>query len=66
MTTDAPAGSRYGVQGYPTIKFFGNDKSKPVDHEGGRDFEGFVDFCVQKLKQEVKRRVADIKTREEL
>lgn len=50
MTTDAPAGQRYGVQGYPTIKFFGANKDKPIDHSGDRDFEGFVNFCMKQLK----------------
>ena len=31
MTTDPGAGSKYGIQGYPTIKLFGADKSKPID-----------------------------------
>lgn len=57
MTTDAAAGSRYGVQGYPTIKFFGANKDKPIDHSGERDFEGFVDFCMKKLKEEVDTRL---------
>ena len=50
MTTDGPAGNRYGVSGYPTIKFFGANKDKPIDHEGERDFEGFVKFCMKQLK----------------
>jgi protein disulfide-isomerase A6 len=29
MTTDAGAGRLYDVQGYPTIKLFGSNKSKP-------------------------------------
>jgi protein disulfide-isomerase A6 len=31
MTTDPGAGSKYGIQGYPTIKLFGADKNKPID-----------------------------------
>ena len=66
MTTDPGAGSRYGVSGYPTIKFFGNDKSKPIDHEGGRDFEGFVSYCVKKMKSEIERRQKEAKKADEL
>ena len=51
MTTDPGAGNRYGVSGYPTIKFFGTDKKTPVNHEGDRDFEGFSNFCVKKIKE---------------
>lgn len=25
-------GGRYGIQGFPTLKFFGANKSKPVDY----------------------------------
>ncbi|KAI9183827.1 hypothetical protein H9P43_002879 [Blastocladiella emersonii ATCC 22665] len=36
---------RFGVQGYPTIKFFPAVKSKqPLDYEGGRSEADFVDF----------------------
>ena len=34
MTTDQDAGAAYGIQGFPTIKFFGFDKSKPADYSG--------------------------------
>ena len=61
MTTEPGAGSGYGITGYPTIKFFGTDKSKPIDHEGGRDFDGFVDYCVAKMKEVIKKRVSDSK-----
>lgn len=29
MTTDQEVGSPYGIQGFPTLKFFGESKSKP-------------------------------------
>lgn len=35
MTTDQAAGSKYGIQGYPTIKLFGSDKNKPIDYSSG-------------------------------
>jgi hypothetical protein len=43
MTTDAGAGRPYDVQGYPTIKLFGKNKSKPEAYESGsRTFDKFV------------------------
>lgn len=27
-------GQPYNIQGYPTIKFFGADKTKPIDFDG--------------------------------
>jgi protein disulfide-isomerase A6 len=37
--------SRYGVQGYPTIKVFGSDKKSPQDYNGGRDTSSLVSFA---------------------
>jgi protein disulfide-isomerase A6 len=30
-------GGQYGVQGFPTIKFFGEDKYKPQDYQSKFD-----------------------------
>lgn len=52
MTTDQGAGSRYGIQGYPTIKLFAGDKNKPIDFSSGeRTFDKFVEFCMNHLKK---------------
>jgi len=43
MTTDQAAGAKYGISGYPTIKFFGADKNKPIDFSSSeRTYEKFV------------------------
>lgn len=36
--------SQFGVQGYPTIKFFGANKKKPEDYQGGRDTGSIISF----------------------
>lgn len=36
-------GSKYAVRGFPTIKIFGVDKSKPEDYKGARTAEALVD-----------------------
>jgi len=42
-------GSRFGVTGYPTIKFFGrNNKQAPETYERARDAQTFVDFMNEK------------------
>ena len=52
MTTDSGAGRPYDVSGYPTIKFFGSDKNKPIDYQSGeRTFDKFVDFLMNELKK---------------
>ncbi|KAG2496699.1 hypothetical protein HYH03_005115 [Edaphochlamys debaryana] len=36
--------SEHGVQGYPTIKYFGTNKRSPEDYQGGRDTGSIVAF----------------------
>lgn len=41
-------GERYGVKGYPTIKFFPKDKKDGEEYEGGYDVDSFVTFVNDK------------------
>jgi len=42
-------GSKYGVSGFPTIKWFGKEnKDAPETYESGRDVQSFVDFVNRK------------------
>lgn len=59
MTTDQDVGAPYNVQGFPTIKFFGFDKSKPVDYQGQRDADSIVNYGLEKVPSEVKKRMKD-------
>ncbi|GAB1599689.1 protein disulfide-isomerase A6 homolog [Argonauta hians] len=34
---------QYGVQGYPTVKVFGQNKNKPEEYQGGRTADSVVD-----------------------
>lgn len=58
-----PAASQeFGVNGYPTIKFFGSDKEKPEDYSGGRSEDDIVAFATTKWQDqlpppEVRRRI---------
>ncbi|KAI8914957.1 thioredoxin-like protein [Powellomyces hirtus] len=49
-TTSADIAERYGVTGYPTIKFFpaGGDAGAPEDYQAGRTEEAFVEFLNEK------------------
>lgn len=50
--------SKYGVQGYPTIKTFTQEGAKDGDaYNGGRDFDGLKKFVQDSL--EIKCQVAD-------
>jgi len=41
-------GQRYGVSGFPTIKYFPRGDKTPVDYTGGREGEDFVKFMNDK------------------
>jgi len=70
MTTDENVGRPYGIQGFPTLKFFGNDKDKPIAYESGRDADSIrkwafasrigvnnqLSECSRKIKQELRQR----------
>jgi len=50
-------GSEYGVQGFPTLKFFGANKKKPSEFNGQRTAEGVIDSAINELKTFAKQRV---------
>jgi protein disulfide-isomerase A6 len=41
-------GGRFGVQGFPTIKFFPRGSTTPEDYNSGRDLDSFVAFLAEK------------------
>lgn len=42
--------SKYGIQGFPTIKEFGKDKSNPVDYQQARDLKALVAYVQENSK----------------
>lgn len=48
-TADADLASKFGVQGYPTLKWFvDGDTESPSDYNGGRDEEGIIKWIKKK------------------
>ncbi|TPX48862.1 hypothetical protein SeLEV6574_g01795 [Synchytrium endobioticum] len=41
-------GTKYGVSGYPTIKWFPKGSSTPEDYSGGREVTDFINFIGEK------------------
>ncbi|KAJ3195563.1 hypothetical protein HK101_011783 [Irineochytrium annulatum] len=41
-------GTRFGVKGFPTIKWFPKGKTEPEEYNGGRDLDAFVKFIGEK------------------
>jgi protein disulfide-isomerase A6 len=48
-------GKRFGVQGFPTIKFFDGKSDKPEDYNGGRDLESLSEFITKKTGVKAKK-----------
>jgi protein disulfide-isomerase A6 len=51
-------GARFGVQGFPTLKFFDGKSATPEDYTGGRDLESLSDFVKEKTGVRIKKRAA--------
>ncbi|KAF2676031.1 disulfide isomerase [Lentithecium fluviatile CBS 122367] len=49
-------GKRFGVSGFPTLKWFDGKSDKPVDYDGGRDLESLAKWVTDKtgLRPKVK------------
>jgi len=48
-------GKRFGIQGFPTIKFFDGKSDKPEDYNGGRDLESLTAFITEKTGAKPKK-----------
>ncbi|KAF2724630.1 disulfide isomerase [Polychaeton citri CBS 116435] len=52
-------GQRFGIQGFPTLKWFDGKSETPIDYSGGRDFESLAGWITEKtgVKPKVKKGV---------
>eukprot|EP00041_Stephanoeca_diplocostata_P019361 m.416861 g.416861 ORF g.416861 m.416861 type:complete len:437 (+) comp21284_c0_seq1:56-1366(+) len=50
-------GQQYKVEGFPTIKIFGADKSKPTEFQGSRDVQGLVNGALQGAQNVISSRL---------
>lgn len=49
-------GKRFGVQGYPTLKFFDGKSKDPVDYKSKRDLESLTAFITEKTGAGIKKK----------
>ena len=49
-------GKRFGVQGFPTLKWFDGKSETPEDYNGGRDLESLQEFIVSKTGIKTKKK----------
>lgn len=57
MTTDQSVGQPYGIQGFPTLKFFGGNKKSPKDYQGQRTAEAIVNYLISQSKSLAQERL---------
>ena len=57
MTTDQSVGAAYNIQGFPTLKFFGEDKTKPIDYSGSRSASDMITFVLEQIKNVANERL---------
>lgn len=50
-------GRKYGVQGFPTLKFFDGKSKDPVDYQSGRDLESLQNFISDKTGVKPRKKV---------
>ena len=48
--------TKYGVSGFPTIKWFDGKSKEPTDYSGGRDLESFQEFIEEKTGVKSKKK----------
>lgn len=51
-------GNPYNIKGFPTIKFFGDNKGSPSDYQGGRTAKDIVNFAMQQAKSIAEARLS--------
>lgn len=49
-------GRRFGVQGFPTLKWFDGTSEKPEDYKSGRDIESLTAFVTEKTGAKTKKK----------
>ena len=49
-------GKRFGIQGFPTLKWFDGSSDTPEDYNGGRDLEELQEFIVSKTGIKLKKK----------
>ncbi|KAF2972590.1 hypothetical protein GQX73_g1018 [Xylaria multiplex] len=48
-------GKRFGIQGFPTLKWFDGKSDKPEEYKGGRDLESLTKFIAEKTGAKAKK-----------
>jgi protein disulfide-isomerase A6 len=57
MTVHGSVGSKYNIQGYPTLKFFGDNKKSPQEYDSGRTAKDLIAFAVKQAEAVAQKRL---------
>ncbi|KAH6611131.1 disulfide-isomerase erp38 [Trichoderma cornu-damae] len=49
-------GKRFGIQGFPTLKFFDGKSKEPVEYKSGRDIDSLASFITEKTGVKPKKK----------
>lgn len=52
-------GKRFGIKGFPTIKYFDGKSETPEDYNGGRDLESLTKFISEKVGTKPAKKAAE-------
>ncbi|EFY85555.1 Protein disulfide-isomerase erp38 [Metarhizium acridum] len=50
-------GKRFGIQGFPTLKYFDGKSEKPEEYKSGRDLESLTQFLTEKAGVKAKKKL---------
>ena len=53
--------SKYKIDGFPTVLFFGEDKTKTEEYEGNRKADKIVDYLFDKAKNIINKKLTEKK-----
>ncbi|KAJ3074370.1 hypothetical protein HDU98_011439, partial [Podochytrium sp. JEL0797] len=53
VESNKPLCGQYGIQGFPTLKFFGKNKKSPQDYQGERKAKAIVDYMIPQIANHV-------------
>ena len=57
MTTDGSVAADFNIPGYPSIKFFGEERKKPIEFDGERTSKDLSFFAIKQAQQVINKRL---------
>ena len=58
MTQHSAVGEPYKISGFPTLKFFGDNKKSPIDYDAGRTVKDIISFVIKQADAIAQKRLS--------